>query len=103
MPSVPPSDVRQLLADKVSSAGDISVNGVPYTVKRVGSSPAPVDINLKGITYTVKMADLTTYRISSTSHLDMTGTLVDWGANGGSLEVIAASSRSTTNLKFCLC
>jgi hypothetical protein len=52
-------------------------------VKKVGSSPAPTDINLEGITYAVKMADLTTYRISSTSHLDMTGALVDRGANGG--------------------
>jgi hypothetical protein len=42
-----------------------------------------MDINLKVVTYAVKMADLTTYRISSTSHLDMTGALVNWGANGG--------------------
>jgi hypothetical protein len=46
-------------------------------------SPALTDINLEAITYTVKMADLTTYCISSTSHMDMTGTLVDWGANSG--------------------
>jgi hypothetical protein len=49
----------------------------------VGSSPAPTGINLEGITYAVKMEDLTTYCISSTSHLDMTGALVDRGANGG--------------------
>jgi hypothetical protein len=83
VPSVPSGDVRQLLADKVSSGGDVSVNGVPYTAKKVGSSPTPTDINLEGITYAVKMADLNTYCISSTSHLDMTGTLVDRGANGG--------------------
>jgi hypothetical protein len=81
--SAPPGDVRRLLADKVSSGGDISVNGVPYTVKKVGSSPALTDINLEGVTYAVKMADLTTYHVSSTSHSDMTGALVDWGANGG--------------------
>ena len=63
--------------------GDVSVNGVPYTAKKAGSSPALTDINLEGITYAVKMADLTTYCISSTSHLDMTGALVDRGANGG--------------------
>jgi hypothetical protein len=49
----------------------------------VGSSPVSTDINLEGITYAVKMADFTTYCVSSTSHLDMTGTLVDRGANGG--------------------
>jgi hypothetical protein len=72
LPTVPPGNVRRLLSDKVSSGGDVSVNGVPYTAKKVG------------ITYAVKMADhLTTYYISSTSHLDMTGALVDRGANGG--------------------
>ena len=80
MPNVPPGDVRRLLSDKVSSGGDVSVNGVPYTAKKAGSSPAPTDINLKGVTYTVKMANLTTYHVSSTSHLDMTGTLVNRGA-----------------------
>jgi hypothetical protein len=69
--------IRYLLA-----GGDVSVNGVPNTAKKVGSSPALTDINL-GVTYTVKMVDLTTYCISSTRHLDMTGTLVDQGANGG--------------------
>jgi hypothetical protein len=83
VPNVPPGNVQQLLSDKVSSGGDISVNGVPYTVKKAGSSPAPTDINLEGVTYTVKMADLTTYRVSSIRHLDMTGTLVNQGANGG--------------------
>jgi hypothetical protein len=29
------------------------------------------------------MANLTTYHVSSTSHLDMTGALVNQGANGG--------------------
>jgi hypothetical protein len=84
VPSVPPGDVRWLLSDKVSSSGDVSINGVPYIAKKVGSShPAPTDINLEGITYTVKVADLTTYCVSSTSHLDMTGALVDRGTNGG--------------------
>jgi hypothetical protein len=83
VPNVPPGDVRWVLSDKVSSGGDVSVNGVPYTAKKVGSSPAPTDINLEGVTYAVKMADLTTYHVSSTRHLDMTGALVDWGANGG--------------------
>jgi hypothetical protein len=32
-----------------------------------------MDINLEGITYAVELADLTTYHVSSTSHLDMTG------------------------------
>jgi hypothetical protein len=77
VPSVPPGYVRWLLSDKVSSSGDVSVNGVPYTAKKAGSSPALTDINLEGITYAVKMADLTTYRVSSTSHLDMTGALVE--------------------------
>ncbi len=81
--SVPPGNVRRLLSDKVSSGGDVNVNGVPHTAKKVGSSPALTDINLEGITYAVKMADLTTYHVSSTSHLDVTGTLVDRGANGG--------------------
>jgi hypothetical protein len=80
---VQPSDVRQVLADKVSSGGDISFNGVPYTAKKVGSSPALMDINLEGITYTVKMVDLTTYHVSSTSHSDMTDAPVDCGAIGG--------------------
>jgi hypothetical protein len=83
VPNVPPGDVRWLLSDKVSSGGDISVNGVPYTAKKVGSSPALTDINLEGVTYAVKMAYLTTYCVSSTRHLDMTGALVDRGANGG--------------------
>jgi hypothetical protein len=52
-------------------------------VKKVQSSPALTDIDLEGITYTVKMADLTTYHVSSTRHLDMTGALVDRGAKGG--------------------
>jgi hypothetical protein len=73
VPSVPCGDVRQLLADRVSSGGHVSVNGVPYTAKKVRSCPALTDIDLKGITYTVKMADLTTYHVSSTIHLDMTG------------------------------
>jgi hypothetical protein len=76
-------NVGWLLSDKVSSGGDVSVNGVPYTAKKAGSCPAPTDINLEGITYAVKMADLTTYRVSSTRHLDMTGPLVDQGANSG--------------------
>jgi hypothetical protein len=52
-------------------------------VKKVGSSPALTDINLEGITDAVKMTDLTTYRVSFTRHLGMTGALVDRGANGG--------------------
>jgi hypothetical protein len=52
-------------------------------VKKAGSSPAQTDINLEGVTYAVKMEDLTTYRVSSTTHLDMTGALVNQGANGG--------------------
>jgi hypothetical protein len=44
VPNVPPGNVRQLLSDKVSSGGDISVNGVPYTAKKAGSSPALTDI-----------------------------------------------------------
>ncbi len=83
MPSISPSDVQQLLADKVSSCNNVKFNGVPYTAKKVGISPALMDIILEGVTYAVRMADLTTYQISSTSHLDMTGALVDWGANGG--------------------
>ena len=81
--SVPPGDVRRLLADKVSSGADVKFNGVPYVAKMAGSSPAPTDIDFEGVTYSVKMADLTTYRVSSTSHSDMTGALVDRGANGG--------------------
>jgi hypothetical protein len=54
VPSVPPGNVWWLLSDKVSSSGDININGVPYTAKKVGSSPAATDINLKGITYAVK-------------------------------------------------
>jgi hypothetical protein len=42
-----------------------------------------MDTKLEGVTYAVKMPDLNTYHVSSTSQLDMTGTLVDWGANGG--------------------
>jgi hypothetical protein len=83
MPSISPSDVQQLLADKVSSGDNVKFNGVPYTAKKVCISPALMDIILEGVTYAVRMADLTTYHVSSTSHLDMTGALVDQGANGG--------------------
>jgi hypothetical protein len=36
VPGVPPGNVRRLLSDKASSGGDVSVNGVPYTAKKVG-------------------------------------------------------------------
>jgi hypothetical protein len=58
VPNVPPGNVQRLLSDKVSSGGDVSVNGVPYTVKKAGSSPAPTDINLEGVTYAVKMVTI---------------------------------------------
>jgi hypothetical protein len=83
MASIPPSDVQQLLTDMVSLGEDLKFNGVPYTAKKVGSSPALMDINLEVVTYAVRMADLTTYHVPSMSHFDMTGPLVNQGANGG--------------------
>jgi hypothetical protein len=62
----------------------------------VRSSPALTDINLEGITYAMKMADLTTYHVSSTSHLDMTGALINSGANGG----IAGSDCHTIKVNY---
>ena len=81
--TVPPGDVRRLLADNISKGQDVTIQGVPYTVKKAGTAPAPTDVQLSGVSYSVKMAELTTYCVSSTRHSDKTGALVDRGANGG--------------------
>jgi hypothetical protein len=73
----PPGDVRRLLGNKVKTIG-----GTPYEVKRAGTSPAPMDVDINGIVYLVKMADCV-YRVSTNNHSEVTGALIDRGANGG--------------------
>ncbi len=74
----PPGNVCCLLANKKHT-----IDGIPYEVKKAGTTPLPTNITFDDVTYLVKMADLTTYCISSTQHLGMTSALVDHGANGG--------------------
>jgi hypothetical protein len=73
----PPGDVRCLLGDKVKTIG-----GIPYKVKRAGTTPTPTDVDIDGIIYSVKMADCV-YRVSTNNHSEATGALIDRGANGG--------------------
>jgi hypothetical protein len=72
----PPGDVRRLLGDKVKTIG-----GTPYEVKCAGTTPAPTDVDIDGIIYSVKMADCV-YRVSTNNHSEVTGALIDRGANG---------------------
>jgi hypothetical protein len=73
----PPGDVRRLLGNKVKTIG-----GTPYEVKRAGTTPAPMDVDIDGIVYLVKMVDCI-YRVSTNNHSEVTGALIDRGANGG--------------------
>jgi hypothetical protein len=73
----PPGDVRCLLGNKVKTIG-----GTPYKVKRAGTTPTPSDVDIDGVIYSVKMADCV-YRVSTNNHSEVTGALIDQGANGG--------------------
>jgi hypothetical protein len=73
----PPGDVRRLLGDHVKTIG-----GTPYEVKRAGTTPTPMDVDIDGVIYSVKMADCI-YRVSTNNHSEVTGALIDRGANGG--------------------
>jgi hypothetical protein len=73
----PPGDVRRLLGDKIKTIG-----GNPYKVKHAGTTPAPMDVDIDGVVCLVKMADCV-YRVSTNNHSEVTGTLIDRGANGG--------------------
>lgn len=54
-----------------------------YSAKQAGTSSAPTDVNFE-IAYSIKMADLTTYQLSSSHHSDSTtGALVNRGADRG--------------------
>jgi hypothetical protein len=61
----PAGDVRLLLGDKVKTIG-----GTPYEVK------------CAGVVYSVKMADCV-YHVSTSNHSEVSGALIDRGANGG--------------------
>jgi hypothetical protein len=73
----PPGDVRCLLGDKVRTIG-----GTPYKVKCAGTTPTPTGVDIDGIVYSVKMADCI-YCVSTNNHSEVTGALIDQGANGG--------------------
>jgi hypothetical protein len=73
----PPGDVHHLLGDKVKTIG-----GTPYEVKRTGTTPTPTDVDIDGVIYSVKMADCV-YHVSTNNHSEVTGALIDQGANGG--------------------
>jgi hypothetical protein len=73
----PPGDVRCLLGDKVKT-----ISGTPYEVKCAGTTLAPMDVDIDGIIYSIKMADCI-YRVSTNDHSEVTGALIDRGANGG--------------------
>jgi hypothetical protein len=73
----PPGDVRHLLGDKVKTIG-----GTPYEVKCAGTTPAPTDVDINGVVYSVQMADCV-YRVSTNNHSEVTGAIIDQGANGG--------------------
>jgi hypothetical protein len=68
--------VRRLLSDKVKTIG-----GTPYKVKHAGTTPTPMDVDIDGVIYSVKMADCV-YRVSTNNHSEVTGALIDRGANG---------------------
>jgi hypothetical protein len=73
----PPGDVQCLLGDKVKT-----ISGTPYKVKCAGTTPTPMDVDIDGIVYLVKMVDCL-YRVSTNNHSEVTGALIDLGANGG--------------------
>jgi hypothetical protein len=73
----PPGDVQRLLGDKVKTIG-----GTPYEVKRAGTNPTPADVDIDDVIYSVKMVDCV-YRVSTNNHSEVTGALIDQGANGG--------------------
>jgi hypothetical protein len=73
----PPGDVRRLLGDKVKT-----ISSTPYEVKHAGTTPTPLDVDIDGIVYLVKMVDCV-YRVSTNNHSEVTGALIDQGANGG--------------------
>jgi hypothetical protein len=73
----PPGDVRRLLGNKVKTIG-----GTPYKVKHAGTTPTPTDVDINGIIYSVKMVDCV-YRVSTNNHSEVTGALIDRGANRG--------------------
>jgi hypothetical protein len=73
----PPGDVHHLLGDKVKTIG-----GTPYEVKRTGTTPTPMDVDIDGVIYSVKMVDCV-YHVSTNNHSEVTGALIDQGANGG--------------------
>jgi hypothetical protein len=51
-------------------------------VKCAGTNPTPTDVDIDGVIYSVKMADCI-YRVSTNNHSEVTGALIDRGANGG--------------------
>jgi hypothetical protein len=73
----PPGDVWCLLGNKVKTIGS-----TPYEVKGAGTTPTPMDVDIDGVVYSVKMADCV-YRVSTNNHSEVTGALIDRGANGG--------------------
>jgi hypothetical protein len=51
-------------------------------VKRAGTTPTPMDVDIDSVIYLVKMADWVNH-VSTNNHSEVTGALIDWGANGG--------------------
>jgi hypothetical protein len=51
-------------------------------VKHAGTTPTPTDVDIEGVVYSVKMADCV-YCVSTNNHSEVTGALIDQGANGG--------------------
>jgi hypothetical protein len=73
----PPGDVRRLLGNKVKTIG-----GTSYKVKCAGTTPTPMDVDIDSVIYLVRMADCV-YCVSTNNHSEVTGALIDQGANGG--------------------